>query len=137
MGVFVPLAGYVAWVLAVIRASSTRGLELQNGVAAILSGVVLILPASTFATSPSYRLFEAAPESIWGLSLLGAGVAQVAAALHDTVPLRRIAATVLGVLFFALGAGILWNNPLSAVAPIMLALAAGQVGAFWQARWVR
>ncbi|HVQ45163.1 MAG TPA: hypothetical protein VMT30_09515 [Candidatus Saccharimonadia bacterium] len=131
------MIGYLVWAIDMIRGSSTRGLELQNGMAAVASGVVLILPASTFSTSPSYRLFDAAPESIWGLSLLGAGVAQIAAALHDTVPLRRIAATVLGVLFTALGLGILWANPLSAVAPIMLALAAGQVGAFWQARWVR
>lgn len=130
------MLSYIVWAIDVIRGSSTRGLELQNGLAAIVSGVVLTLPPSTFATSPSYRLFEAAPESIWGLSLLGAGVAQVAAAVHDTVIMRRIAATVLGVLFAALGLGILWANPLSAIAPIMLVLALGQIGAFWQARWV-
>jgi hypothetical protein len=131
------MVGYTVWALDVIRASSTRGLEFQNGVAAILSGVVLLLPPASFAISPSYALFaEWAPESIWGVSVMGVGVAQVAATLHDVVPMRRIASAILCVLFCILGGGILWSNPLSVVAPMILAMAAGQVGAFWQARRV-
>lgn len=131
------MLGYLFWVCNVIRASSTRGLELQNGTVAILCGVVLLLPPSTFATAPGYRLFEAAPESIWGVSMLGAGAAQVAAAIHDAVLMRRVAAVLLGVLFAAVGLGVLWVNPISAFAPVMLVLAAGQTWSFWQARWVR
>lgn len=126
---------WLTWAVGVVGASSTRGLEMQNGMAALLSGLVLILPPDTFATSPSYRLFaEWAPESVWGLSLLGIGVAQIAAALHDAVVMRRIAAAILGVLFAILGGGILTINPASGVAPIILMLALGQIGAFWQAR---
>ncbi len=131
------MLGYLVWVIDVIRSSSTRGLELQNGAAALLCGVVLLLPPSTFATSPGYRLFDAAPESVWGLSLLGAGAAQVAAALHDLVLLRRVSVVLLSVLFATIGFGILWANPVSAVAPVMVVLAVGQAWAFWQARWVR
>lgn len=130
-------AKWLLWVIGVVRASSTRGLELQNGCAALLSGAVLILPWDTFATSAGYRLFGTwAPESVWGVSLLGAGAAQMAAALYDAVLMRRIAAAVLGVLFAILGAGIAVANPASGVAPIILALALGQVAAYWQARRV-
>lgn len=126
---------WLLWVVGVIGGSSTRGLEMQNGLAALLAGVVLILPADTFATSPSYRLFDAwAPEPVWGLSFLGAGAAQISAALYDAVVMRRIAAAVLAVLFAVLGGGIATVNPASGVAPILLALALGQLGAFWQAR---
>lgn len=131
------MLGYLAWALDVMRASSTRGLEFQNGIAATLAGAVLLLPPSSFATAPGYALFvEWAPEPIWGVSVLGVGVAQVAATLHDMVLMRRIAAAVLCVLFCILGGGILWSNPLSVVAPMVLTMAAGQVGAFWQARRV-
>lgn len=126
---------WLIWVVGVIGGSSTRGLEMQNGCAALLSGIVLILPLQTFATSPSYSLFAAwAPETIWGVSFLGAGVAQIAAALYDQVVMRRIAAVILGVLFAVIGTGIMLVNPPSAVAPILLALTLGQLGAFWQAR---
>lgn len=130
------LAGYFLWAIAVVRASSTRGLELQNGCAALIAGVVLILPSDTFATAPGYRLFaDWAPEPVWGLSFLGIGAAQVAATLHDVVPLRRIAAAICGVLFAILGFGILYANPISAVAWCPVLMAAGQLGAFVQARW--
>ncbi len=129
------LATWLLWATGVVRSSSTRGLEMQNGCAALLSGIVLILPLQTFATSPSYSLFAAwAPEPIWGVSFLGAGAAQIAAALYDQVVMRRIAAVILGVLFAVIGAGIMLVNPPSAVAPILLVLALGQLGAFWQAR---
>lgn len=128
---------WLTWAVGVIGASSTRGLEMQNGAAALLSGAVLILPPNTFATSAGYALFaDWPPESVWGLSLLGAGVAQISAALYDAIIMRRIAAAVLGVLFAIIGTGILIANPISAVAPIILVLACGQFGAFWQARKV-
>lgn len=123
--------------LDVIRSSSTRSLELQNGWSALLVGLLLLLPFDTFATAVGYRTFAAwAPEPIWGLSFLGLGTAQLAAVLVDIVVLRRIAAALLAVLFGLYVVGVAIANPISAGVAMIAPLVVGQVWAFYQARRV-
>lgn len=122
----------------VIHDTSTRSLELQNALAALLVGVLLLLPFDTFATASGYRVFaDWAPEPVWGVSFLGLGAAQLAAVLGDAVVLRRLSAAFLAVLFAVYVVGVALANPISAGIPFVLPQVLGQVWAFWQARRIK
>jgi hypothetical protein len=115
---------------------STRSVEIQNGMAAFLVGLLLMYPAKTFASGPGYRVFleSGIPEFGWGAVFMVLGGLQVTGSLTGPVVLRRLAASLLACLFGVYVIGFAIANPVSAAIPFVLPMVVGQVVAFFVAR---
>lgn len=120
-----------------LAAASTLWLEIQNGGAALVLGLLLLTPSDTFGTAIGYRMMSAwAPEPAWGAAYAVLGAAQVVTALADRVIARRIAASLLAAGFGLYAVAVFVANPLSAGWPVVAALALGEAVAWWQSRRV-
>lgn len=116
---------------------STRSLEFQNGWSAFLVGLTLLLPVSTFSTSSTLTELEHFfPECAWGALFTILGSAQLYATYYDRVMVRRITASLLGILFALYSLTLFVINPASFGAAFVFPMALGQAWAFFQARRV-
>ena len=117
---------------------SSSGIEIQNGLSGLLTGVWLLLPVNTFSSAASYQFFaEIAPEWAWGFLFLILGAAQLISASLDQVRIRRISASLLAMLFIIYISGVLTANPYSLAIPFIIPMILGQIFSFYRARLVR
>lgn len=116
---------------------STRSLELQNAWSALLVGITLLIPVSTFGTSTTLiELERFLPEWAWGVVFALLGLAQIIGVVKDIVVVRRLSAALLGILFAVYVTTLFYFNPASFGASFVLPMAVGQAWSFFQARRV-
>jgi hypothetical protein len=108
-------------------------LELWTATLATLWGVWLIVPwTQTFASSPGYSVMaELAPEWVWGLTAITAGIVQGSSLVVGHCRIRRTAALALIALWAFVGSALITANwralstvtyPLFAVASVLVYL---------------
>jgi len=74
----------------VIVTADPTPIELLSAIMAFGWGILLALPANTFATSPTYNAMSSlAPERVWAIAMLAIGLLQAAATLHGKVKARK------------------------------------------------
>jgi len=114
--------------------TSTRSVELFSAIEAVVLGVLLLLPPSTFRSSPSYDgMARLMPETGWGVLLLVIGLVQLAGLPRrqdgtEAVRWRRSLAMTSGAVYAFMAAGFVLANPLSTAVVTYTLLALSQ---FW------
>lgn len=98
--------------------------EVLSGVVALGWGIVLLMPWSTFSTSPSFNAMAYAPEWLWGFLLLWIGLTQLGALLLDHRRPRRWSALGATFIWVFLSVGFFVSNPYGTGVVVYPALAA-------------
>lgn len=102
----------------------TRPLEAMTAVEAILWGGWLVLPFSTFSSSPAFAYLDRwAPEAAWGCAALALGALQLVAiwlSLRNGEPLPRLRWPMawLMVVLWSLTDGAFWVSSLPSTATV-------------------
>lgn len=99
--------------------------EFIPPVAMLLQGVAWGNPQSTFPLSRNYVAMEQiAPESVWSLIWISIGIVSSFCVVSKNLLARRIAALLVGILFFLVAVSFLCSNPQNTYSIVILAISA-------------
>lgn len=104
----------------------TRSLETASAATLALVGLVLLLPASTFAANPvAFGAMRFLPETVWGGLFMALGLWQSYAVVVNRPALRRWASLGAMAVFGFLAALYFLANPLNLGTPTWVVYALG------------
>lgn len=113
----------------------TRSLETASAATLALVGLVLLLPAETFAANPTaFAAMRFLPETAWGGLFMALGLLQSYAVARDQAALRRWASLSAMAVFAFLAALYFVANPLNLGTPTWVVYAFGNAWALREAR---
>lgn len=115
------------WWGKILAEHDTEPTEFSGGLLKVLVGAWLLMPWSTFASSPTFETVEVIPEWAWGSLLVTTGIGHWLALRNGSVRWRRLACLIGFVFWFAFGTTFWIANP-RGFAVVVYGLLAAQQG---------
>lgn len=100
-----------AWWSLILAEHDTEPAELSGGLMKVAIGFWLLLPWSTFESSPTFAVFSILPEWVWGCSLLALGLAHLLSLRSGNIDRRRHGAMVGYLVWFSFAVVFVATNP--------------------------
>lgn len=100
-----------SWWGAILAEHDTEPMELIGGGTKVLMGCWLLMPWTSFTSSPTFATVSIFPEWAWGIFLLIVGMLHLAALRADHRVWRQRAAFVGFLVWCSFGTVFVWANP--------------------------
>lgn len=100
-----------SWWGLILAEHDTEPVELIGGGTKVLMGCWLLLPWTSFTSSPTFATISVLPEWVWGLFLLCLGVFHLGALHSGKRGWRQGAAFVGFLVWCSFGTVFVWANP--------------------------
>lgn len=107
--------------------------EFIPPLAMFLQGMAWGNPTNTFSLSRNYTAMgQIAPEQVWSFIWIAVGLASLLCVVSKNLLARRVAALVVGVLFFLVASSFLFSNPQNTYSFVVFAVSAQSLMSYVQ-----